>query len=114
MLQLTFFDKLETPKEIGIQQAVEHANRIMPDWSENAYRYLESYIVLHKRHHRFMTEDVRRAAELSLKVPIPPSKRAWGAIILRACKSGIIKKVGHDKVKNTNAHSAFASVWEII
>jgi hypothetical protein len=58
----------------------------------------------------FMCEDVREYA--SNHLPTPPTNRAWGAIILRAKKDGIIKHYGFGQVTNPRAHRANASMWK--
>lgn len=98
----------------GMERAERHADQVVDQWSTSAYEYLCSFIMLKRRGFTFMTEDVRRLAELSGKVAIPPSKRAWGGVILKACHRKLIRKVGFQQVKNERAHCANASVWQII
>ena len=98
-------------RDKGIQQAVDHANIETENWSENAYRFLLEYIKT-KINGRFMAEDAREAS--AGIVPEPPSKRAWGGIIVRAVRSGKIKRAGFMTVKNEKAHCTPATLWEII
>ena len=58
-----------------------------------------------------MTEDIRLASEK--KVPIPPSNRAWGGVVVRASKAGLITRAGFSNVKNAKAHSTPATVWRV-
>ena len=95
-------------RDKGIKQAINNANDTHEKWSEKAYKFLTDYI---KSHHEFMTEDVRVASEK--KIPIPPSNRAWGGIILRASRAGLINKVGFANVKNVKAHRTPATVWRV-
>lgn len=95
--------------EAHIQIAEDHANAVHLSWSDKAMDYLKWYISSIEKDKEFLAEDVREYA--GTLVPEPPSLRAWGAIILKAAKMGLIKKVGHRAVKNANAHRAFASVW---
>ena len=95
-------------RDKGIKQAINNANDTHEKWSEKAYKFLTDYI---KSHHEFMTEDVRVASEK--KIPIPPSNRAWGGIILRASKAGLISRVGFSNVKNAKAHKTPATVWRV-
>ena len=95
-------------RDKGIKQAINNANDTHEKWSEKAYKFLTDYI---KSHHEFMTEDVRVASEK--KIPIPPSNRAWGGIILRASKAGLISRVGFSNVKNVKAHRTPATVWRV-
>ena len=94
-----------------MQRAEDHANQMVDSWSEHAYRFLVSYINSHFYGYEFMVEDVRQAALLI--VPSPPSQRAWGSVILRAAKSGLIACAGYRRVKNIKAHCTPATVWKI-
>lgn len=96
-------------RDAGIEKAITHANETNDNWSERAYRFLLDFI---KTRNVFMCEDVRAASMRN--VPEPPSKRAWGAIILKAAKSGMIIQSGYNKVKNANAHKANAAVWRVV
>ncbi len=98
----------------GMDRAERHADQMVEDWSQRAYGYLCTFIALKPRGTTFMAEDVRRLAETSGRVPIPPSKRAWGAIMSKAARAGHIVRVGFAQVKNERAHCANASVWQII
>ena len=95
-------------RDKGIKQAINNADDTHEKWSEKAYKFLTNYI---RSHHEFMTEDVRVASEK--KIPIPPSNRAWGGIILRASKAGLITRVGFSSVKNVKAHRTPATVWRV-
>lgn len=106
MTQLTIFDTGEQLRDAGIQQAIDHANEVTEKWSEIAYKFLLEYV---KTTRQFMTEDLREAS--SGKVPEPPSLRAWGGIVTRARKAGIIIPAGYKSVKNVRAHCTPAQVW---
>ena len=98
-------------RDKGIKQAINHADDTHDKWSEKAYKFLLDYIKYGEGRDRyeFMTEDVRVASESV--IPKPPSNRAWGGIILRAAKAGLIDKVGFSTVKNAKAHKTPATVW---
>lgn len=93
-------------KTEGMDQAVMTADSVIPIWSTRAYDFLVNYA---KYNYKFMSEDVRTASES--EIPTPPSNRAWGAVIVKAKKNGIIKHFGYGQVKNPIAHMANASVW---
>ena len=95
--------------EQGIDTAVQHADDCIPDWSKQAYNFALYYC---RTRTRFMAEDMRNASYCI--IPEPPHTRAWGGIIRRLQNNGIIRCVGISKVKNVTAHSANASVWEVI
>ena len=103
--QLNLFEGRKLRDE-GIERAEEHANKNYT-WSDFAFSFLEGYICFHKR---FMAEDVRVAS--SGIVPSPPSKRAWGAVFVKAVKLNLIRRVGYQSVKNPKAHCTPATIWE--
>jgi len=90
-------------RDRGIEQAVSHAGQ---KWTDQAYQFL---LLFCNGHAEFMAEDVRRASKGC--VPEPPSKRAWGGVIVRASKAGLIERVGYRQVKNAKAHCTPAAVW---
>lgn len=94
-------------KERGMQIAIDNADFKIKEWSSVAYKFLVEYA---KYNLTFMGEDVRYASQNNL--PEPPSLRAWGMIISRAKKQGIIKHIGYSQVKNPSSHKANASIWE--
>jgi len=95
-------------RDKGIKKALDNANNTHDKWSNKAYDFLLKYI---KYQNQFMTEDVRVASEKA--IPKPPSNRAWGSVILKAAKSGLINRVGFANVKNAKAHKTPASVWRV-
>jgi len=95
-------------RDIGIAQSVENADRQVKKWSFYAYEFLLTYIKTNKE---FMAEDVRVASEGIIQAP--PSDRAWGAILVKGVKSGLIKRKGFKNVKNAKAHCTPATLWEV-
>lgn len=95
-------------RDLGINQSLENAEDKCEKWGALAYSFLLQYI---KEKDTFMAEDVRVASEGI--VPEPPSKRAWGAILVMAKKNEIIKSVGFSSVKNPKAHRTPATLWMV-
>ena len=95
-------------RDKGIKQAVDNADNAHEKWSDKAYRFLVNYI---KSQNEFMTEDLRLASEK--EIPKPPSNRAWGGIILRAVRAGLITRDRFSNVKNVKAHKTPATVWRV-
>ena len=106
-LEMTF-----TGRELaraGAQLALNHADEVHENWGAEACEYLEIFLRLNPRR-EFMAEEVREYA-YKRGLPHPISERAWGAVMSRAQKAGIIRWCGNRQVKNRKAHSATASVW---
>ena len=98
----------EDLRDEGIQQALTHANESSERWSEIAYDFLKRYMLDNPV---FMAENVREAA--TGIVPEPPSKRAWGGVLVRAAKEGLIIRMGFRNVKNARAHCTPATLWAL-
>lgn len=104
--EIDFFTATEL-RDAGIETAVRHANQVHEKWSDQAYKFALDYI---KFHTSFQCEDMRLAS-IGF-VPEPPSKRAFGGVIMHLAKEGKITKIGYSSVDNTKAHMAFAAVWK--
>lgn len=97
-------------RDAGIHQAITNAENQITDWPDEAMRALHMYLLDHPGQD-FMTEDVRNYAYNILAVPYPPHCRAWGSIIGRAARAGLIERVSIGPVKTASSHMANASVW---
>lgn len=97
-------------KELGIQMAIVHADKVVEQWSDKAYKHFIDYC---KMVTELKTEDARVYAEAQ-GLEIPPTKRAWGAIPMRAAKAGIITRIGYVAVNNPKAHCTTVSLWAVI
>ncbi len=106
MRQLDIF-RGEELRDQGIQKSLDHANSKIDSWGESAYIFLNGYAL---KHNIFMAEDVRVASQGIVEVP--PSKRAWGAVFVKAKKNKLIKSKGFGTVKNPNAHRTPATIWK--
>ena len=96
-------------RDQGIQRSLFSAEKKSPGWLEMAVAALENYILNHPDE-KFQTEDVRIWA-YEYGLPKPKNDRAWGSVVVRAKREGIIHFVGYANVKNPRAHSTPASVW---
>jgi len=95
-------------RDKGIKRAVDHADRVHDQWSQTVYILFKRFILATTQ--PFQMEDFRLLVDGQI-IGEPPSKRAYGAIVLKAVKEGLITRVGYAPVKNVTAHRAFASVW---
>lgn len=96
-------------RDNGIEAAISHANRKVELWGEKAYSHFLNYL---KTVSEFKTEDAREYAQ-NQGLEEPPSKRAWGAVVVRLAKENRIFKIGHATVNNPKAHRCFATVWGV-
>jgi hypothetical protein len=78
-------------------------------WFDCAY---ELFVAFAKQRNEFLTEDVRIFAHEEMGLPLPPDGRAWGAIVLRACRAKLIKRVRYAPQKSANCHAGLVSVWQ--
>jgi len=98
----------EINRDIGIEMAINSANCHCIQWSDKALEILIKYLATHND--PFLTEDVRKWGEAM--IPDPPSKRAWGGVIVKARNAGIIKFIGFRATTNVKAHRTPASLWQ--
>lgn len=107
--QIDLFSTGAELRDKGIKQAIDHADAVHDQWSERAYRFLKQFI---ETHDQFTSEDVRLGS--AGVVPDPPDDRAWGGVIGRGKRSGLIKKNGFGYAKDPKAHCRPAQIWERI
>lgn len=96
-------------RDSGIIIASQSAERSIKGWNDMALNAVYKYAIEHSED--FMAEDVRKWA---VSIPNPPSNRAWGGVMVTACRLGFIKKVGYGLTKNPTAHRTPATVWSSI
>lgn len=96
----------EALRDSGMETAERHADEVSDGWSDRALSFL---IIYAKSHRHIIGEGVRAASEGI--VEHPPHLRAWGAVMMRAARRGIIAKIGYTQVSNPKAHKANAAVW---
>ena len=102
------FMKAEINRDNGMNVAVLNADDRRTDWAIAAYEHLELFLYHHQE--PFMAEEARVFAE-KVGFPEPPSKRAWGAIMIRAKNRGLIEFVCYHKTSNPKANATPAAVW---
>jgi hypothetical protein len=83
------FAAAEQAAAAGIRDAVDHANRVEPNWSEQALAALRAFALQHPE--PFTIEAARAAMDT---LPLPPDLRAWGAVTQRAIRLGIVRRTG--------------------
>lgn len=96
-------------KNQGMQLALFNADKKTSGWSQMALDALIEYIKKYP-HTSFQAEDIRTWAKHN-GLPDPPSKRAWGAVIVMAKNKELIRFDGYRRVTNPKAHRTPAAVW---
>lgn len=96
----------EALRDAGMETAARHAEEVSSGWSDRALSFL---IIYAKSHLRIMGEGVRAASKGI--VDQPPHLRAWGSVMMRASRAGLIEKAGYVQVENPKAHRANAALW---
>jgi hypothetical protein len=91
----------------GMRQAADHADAEEPRWTDRAYEALENFA---RTHREFMTEDARTWAHQN-GLPMPPDKRAWGAVTKRAQRANIVVIERYQSTRIPPAHASPRPVW---
>ena len=100
----------EKARDLGLNRAAANAGQA---WSDEAYRCLQIYI------RRFsgclvMAEVIREFADCELGLENPPDPRAWGHILLRAARAGLLQRNGYAPSSSASRHKGPATVWRIL
>lgn len=105
-------NELFTGKELkqgGIQVAADHADQAHPGWQDETFEALKQFLLWNNS--PFMCETFRAFAEEECQLEPPPNARAYGAVVQRAKREGLIEHAGIGQVSNPKAHMANASFW---
>ncbi len=95
-------------RDDGMARAADHAEVVEPGWNELALEYVRVYA---KANRQLRGEMVRIYAE-NRGFPLPPDKRAWGAVMMRAAKAGLITKLGWTTAVDPKVHKNPVSLWQ--
>lgn len=97
----------KTLKEKGMAKALDTANKVIPGWGEECYRFFKIWI--RKQRKPFKMESFRES--IQGVISDPPSLRTFGAIARRAKKEGLIKHIDYTQTENPKSHAANCSLW---
>jgi hypothetical protein len=121
MSQLAIFDEVTTARNLrdeAIGRAIDHANVVEPKWAKRAWELFEFYCSTltafskSTSDEEFKTEHFVQYA-LGHGLPKPPDNRAFGAITLKAVKSGLITRVRYEAKDDPKSHGQPISVWRV-
>lgn len=105
-----YADRRPTAMERGIegaQHALGTADIVEEGWSDRAVRKVQEYA---RDHAEFMAEDVRTWAHEQGLAP-PPDPRAWGGVMLRCVRMGLLTKGDLRMTSVPPAHASPRRVW---
>jgi len=101
------FSAAQNARDSAIKIAIDHADRVVPNWSEQAFHFLAAYL---PKVETLTSEDVRDAC-INI-VPAPPSLRAWGGVFMRAAKAGLITRHGYATARDPKVHCNVVTLWK--
>ena len=106
-LQLNF-DKARELRDQGMRAASDHADAVVPTWTERALAYVHAIAM---RQRTFTMEDVRMFAHND-GLPLPPDGRAWGTVArVAAHRKWIAKQAYKEIAKDPKVHMNEVQVW---
>jgi hypothetical protein len=85
--------------QVGMTRAVERAGS---EWAEDAYRWLVGYL---RANPKLGPDDAREHG-----CPEPTDWRAWGAVVQRAARDGLIARTD-EFVARRSGHGTPSPVW---
>lgn len=94
-------------RDAGVERSARRANRNINGWTETAYLYLEKYA---RERALFSSEEVTVWAS-GEGLPKPTDLRSWGAVYLRAQRSGVIKR-SEKTYHRAFGHATIGHYWE--
>ncbi len=98
-------------RDAGMARATASADDAHANWSATAYFTLRAFV--RHREHAFTAENVRAfATEKGL--PEAPDNRAWGSILTRAAKEGLIRKTGYRQAEGRACHMHPVTLWRVV
>ena len=97
--------------QAGIAAAAAHSGQ---PWQDSAFASLQSFIAsAQARPLVFMAEQARSWAE-KRGLAEPPDPRAWGAVMQRAKREGLIHGAGYAESMNPEAHCRPTRLWRAL
>ena len=77
-------------RDLGMLRSADHADRDTPGWTEQALEALRDFAL--RQSEPFTIEYAR--AQLERELTRPPDLRAWGAVTLKAIRTGVLVRTG--------------------
>src|SRR5580765_2784301 len=109
--QLSLFNDARAKRDAGISAAMGHADAVNPKWSHMAYAFLLSYAATHGC---FTSEELRIAAYAADAVPPPPDERAWGGVVVRGVRAGVLRRDRFVNARSPKVHCTVGAQWRVV
>lgn len=103
------FESAKLARDLGMQRAADRADRVNDGWTETAYANLVMLCRAGDLREPKLGEDIRELA-YARGLPTPSDGRAWGAVFLRARKSGLMVRAGYGNAKSS--HLSPKPLWK--
>jgi hypothetical protein len=97
-------------KEIGMAKAIDHAESDIPGWGDLALHYVERFVRSGVQRHGFTAMDIRHWA-YEAGLPAAPTNWAWGSVMRRAARQGLIAKGATRPQGDATAHLTDRTLW---
>lgn len=94
-------------RDDAMQRAADHADGVSPRWTDVGFEHLRLFAM---QHYTLTCEQVRKHAEAK-GFPKPPTRRAWGAIVSRAVRAGVITQGVYEKATDPLVHCRPIMRW---
>lgn len=96
-------------RDVGATASLAHADQVVPNWVDCAFSILETFA---RDRIQFSSDDFRAFAAGIL--PEPPHHNSYGALFIKASKSGIIRANGYVKARRLSAHARVIMLWSFV
>jgi hypothetical protein len=93
--------------ERGMSRAAAHADRQSDGWTDRAFAALTA--AARSMPGAFTIEEVRAR----IQIDAPPDGRAWGAVVVRATRAGVIRRTG-GCAPAASSNGAVKPLWEVV
>lgn len=94
-------------RDAGMAQAQDHAEAVIPHWPEFAYLTMRNFVMIHGDK-PFTSEQAGDWCH-GVHLPLPPTRRAWGAVYVRLAKEGAIVQCGIGRA--LRRHNSICPLW---
>lgn len=96
---LTVSAAVKRRRDAGIRKASEHAEDKSAGWNERAFAELKHFVA--QRHGApFLAEQFVQWVQF--KIPAAPDGRAFGGVMQRAAREGVVVKAGYGLASTSN------------